>query len=436
MNPTFKPPRIIGVKPTSEASRLGIKKNYRLSAVNEREVTDQLDFRFHACEGIYSITVVETSGEQIKYYLDGIEPDELGIELEPLKPMRCKNKCIFCFCDQNHPKARKSLRFKDEDYRYSFLEGNFVTLSHITDAQLDKIIEHRLSPLYISVHAIDKALRDMMLGIPSPRDIKEVIDLLASGNIKMHTQIVLCPGINDGQHLVETIEWLAQRFPQVRSIGIVPVGLTRFRDPKSHIKPVTPLYAKMLVNDIRSLQDSFSASLQNPLVFLSDEWYLQSGIELPPDEHYHDYPQLENGIGMVRSFIEDWKKALPVALRKASTRLAKYILVTGDLFYPILRDLISGMAGNAKQMIEVLPVKNRYLGESVTVAGLLAGQDIADALSSCDYEGIALIPPDAYNLQLNAFIDDMSLRELGSLIGRKVKVASEEPSDLLSEIVG
>ncbi|MBU1700477.1 MAG: DUF512 domain-containing protein, partial [Candidatus Eisenbacteria bacterium] len=295
------PLKISSVIPGSPAESLGLKPGDRLLSINGEQVRDTLDFHFCVADEDLEIEYLhETSRRSLSCYLPAGE--DMGIEFEQEKIRTCGNDCLFCFVDQNPEGLRKTLYVKDEDYRLSFLHGNFITLTNLKDWEIERIIRQRLSPLYISVHSTDPDVRKRLLRPRQDRDILKLLGRLAEGNIRMHTQIVLCPGYNDGNDLLRTIDTLAEFYPAVESLAIVPLGMTDHREKTSSLDPVTPELAREIMMQARPTQRRFRRRNGITWLYLSDEFYRLVGRPVPPAVHYDDFPQLENGIGLTRNF--------------------------------------------------------------------------------------------------------------------------------------
>jgi putative radical SAM enzyme (TIGR03279 family) len=366
-------------------------------------------------------------------------PDEdAGLILSPPSYRRCQNRCLFCFIDQLPPGMRSTLYFKDEDFRLSFVFGNYLTLTSLTREDQERIIAQRLSPLYISVHATNPALRQKMLRHPRAGKIGQQIRQLAEGGIEMHTQIVLCPGINDGLYLEQTIRDLSSFWPEVKSIAIVPVGLTRYRQHLFPLSPVTENYAREIIEWVAPWQKEFRSRLRETLVYLSDEFYLLTGHPFPSVKDYGEFPQYENGIGMVVRFREAFQKEknyLPGRL----THPRKVTVVTGFLAYQILSPLIVQLNRISRLQINLVAVKNDFFGYQVSVAGLLTGQDIQRQLTSQGLGEEVLLPQILISedeLGRKVFLDDITVEELSHHLGVKVKVVSATARGLLEGILG
>src|SRR5215213_5945670 len=298
---------------TSEslAEELGLETGDRITKVNGRTVRDYLDFRFQTSgETELDLTVKKQTGETWEIELEREEGEDFGLMFEQIVPRQCANECLFCFCKGNPADARPSLFVRDEDIRLSFLYGNYTTLSSITDDEMNRIIEQRLSPQYVSVHATDLKTRAYLLGVDEKRaDISDKLKFLLDNDIEIHAQVVLCPTINDGRQLEKTLRDLAAHYPRVVSTAVVPVALTRYNTDKRLTK-VTPELCRRTIREVERLQKEFRKTLGVTFAFLGDEIYLKAGMEIPSRRHYGNYPQIEDGVGMVRSFLTKMESAM------------------------------------------------------------------------------------------------------------------------------
>ena len=345
-----------------------------------------------------------------------------GIAFEPMHFGCCGNHCIFCFIDQNPRGLRKTLYFKDEDYRLSFLHGNYVTLTRTGRADLARIAAQRLSPLYISVHAADPAVRTKMLGLSSDDHLMDKIRFLADSRIELHAQIVLCPGINDGRVLAETHDALRAFYPQMKSLAVVPVGLTRHRKGLPDLRAVDAGTARQVIGGIHALQERNIKELGGSFVFLADEFYLLAGAPLPPAARYGEFWQIENGVGMTRAFLDDFEREA-ADLPKRLKRRKKIVIVTGALAAPVLEGrVIPRLRQIGGLEADLALVENRFYGTSVTVSGLLTGQDIARALAGRTAGATVLLPANCLNTD-GLFLDDWTPERLSAGLGCRVVVA-------------
>lgn len=425
---------ISSVAPGSIAEEAGILPGDAIISINDHPLTDIIDYRFYAAEEEIDV-LVQRGGEQAVISVEKDYDDQLGIEFkeELFDGIRtCANRCIFCFVHQLPKGMRRTLYLKDDDYRLSFLHGNFVTLTNLEDVDIQRIIEQRLSPLYISVHTTEHELREMMLGCHNSPDVMGQIRILAENRITLHTQIVVCPGINDGEHLARTVNDLASLHPGVSSIGIVPVGLTKHRSAKLHLNTVNSSFAKDIIGKVRKWQHEFRKQLGRRLVWASDELYLAADIRVPASAVYEGYPQLENGIGIVRRFIDDARR-IRRKLPKSIPHPLKATVVTSTLAAPLVEDFTKylNMVDNLK--VSVAEIKNRFFGESVTVAGLLTGKDIIDQLGKQTNLGEVIIIP-TIMLRDRTFLDDVSIDDLSKSLNSAVRIVDPYASALVREL--
>lgn len=398
---------IIDIDPEGTAARLGVRKGDCIIAVNGTEVRDAIDYRFLVAEDRISLTLLTPGGQPRTVELEKDPDDTLGLFFAPFPIKRCRNKCIFCFVDQMPPACRKSLYVKDDDFRASFLYGNYITLGALSESDWQRIFHQRLSPLYISVHATDPALRSFILGNNRAPDIMMSMRRLAAGGISMHAQIVLCPGVNDGPFLLRTLDDLSGLFPSVLSIAVVPVGLTAFRKGLFPLRAFSRKEARAFVDEVTRFGRSWKIRHGTRLVFASDEFYVKAGIPVPPASFYEDFPQIENGVGMVSDFLRGARRTrIP-----ASVSAFRATLVTGLSFRRMLRDAAARLSGVRGLSLRILAVRNKFFGESVTVAGLLTGSDIAAALEDKRLGDLVVIPAEALNDD-GIFLDGMSLEQL------------------------
>jgi len=382
--------------------------------VNGRVLGDFIDFQFYTgSEDRVRLGIIKKSGEVIELDIEVGEGEVWGLDFEYFSPRQCANDCIFCFCNQNPKGSRESLFFKDEDTRLSFLHGNYTTMSSISKLEMDRIIEQRLSPQYVSVHATDPEVRRYLLGRKRPDDVLGKMRYLAEHNVDLHGQIVLCPEINDGRVLRQTVYDLAELHPQLRSVAIVPVVFTKLHNYHDRLTPVTDSFCREMIKEVRLWQREFRRRFGTTFVFLADEFYLRAGVPLPGRAHYGDYPQIEDGVGMVRRFVTDAAKTLrrEISGLGIRTKGLRGTVATGELFYPILSRYVSDVNERFKTRLKVIRVKNQFFGEEVTVAGLLAGGDVLKARR--EIAGDFLIVPEQACLKSgHVFLDDLTIEDL------------------------
>ncbi|MFV0388959.1 MAG: DUF512 domain-containing protein [Pyrinomonadaceae bacterium] len=434
---------IDSVEELSIAQEVGLETGDRIVSVNGKRVRDYLDFRFQTSGEIFlNLLVKKLNGETWELDVERDEGEDLGINFEQIVPRQCANECLFCFCKGNPDDARPSLFVRDEDIRLSFLYGNYTTLSSVTEDEMNRIIEQRLSPQYVSVHATDLETRAKLLGVSQDRaDISEKLQTLLENNIELHGQIVLCPGINDGAQLEKTLRDLAAEFPGFVSVAIVPVALTRY-NTDARLTRVTPEFCKDTIMQVTALQKEFRKNLGTTFAFLGDEIYLKAGVEIPSVKHYGNYPQIEDGVGMIRNFLSDFEELL-IALKKSVSngkyaRLQPKIdrrthaaalkpfesncnkelpqnlngtIFTGEMFAPILRDRIEFYNNLIGAELNVKAVRNEYFGGDVSVAGLLSGSDFVREKNSVNGDFV-IIPAHVIKTDEPVLIDGMSFAEL------------------------
>ena len=399
----------------SIAAELGLRPGDVLLSINGHVLRDVIDYRFYGAEEELEL-VVERGGKQIVYQVERGYDQEPGIEFaEPtFDGLRlCNNRCEFCFIKGMPPGMRRSLYIKDDDYRYSFLFGNFITLTNLTEDDWDRLAEQRLSPLYVSVHATDLALRRRILGSPAAPDVTEQLKRLGSLGIQVHAQIVLIPDLNDGQHLARTVADLTALYPTVQSIAVVPLGLTKYH--RGPFRVYRPEEAKPILAQISVWQREYRRQRGLGLVYASDEWYLLAGLDVPPAEEYDGFPQLENGVGLTRTFLDE-----ELRVEGFEFRIGKVALVCGTLIAPLLESKAAELPGVE---IEVVPVGNRFFGPTVTVSGLLTGQDVIGALQGRDLGDVVFLPRAMFDASGELTLDDVSPAMIGERLGVRVEVA-------------
>jgi putative radical SAM enzyme (TIGR03279 family) len=407
-----------------------------LEAIDGHPIRDIIDYKFYSADHRLEIKIRSPLGE-LKHIIVEKQPDEdLGLQFYPIRYKSCHNKCIFCFVHQLPRGLRKALYFKDEDFRLSFLHGNFITLTNVLNNDINRIVKQRLSPLYISVHATDEELRKKILGNSNIPQIMPLIQKLAEAKIEMHTQIVLCPGINDGVYLDRSVKDLSALYPYVESLALVPVGLTKFRDKLPEIKPVSKAYSKNVIVLVKDWQRVFRERWGTGFVYAADEFFTKAELDIPPSRYYDEFHQIENGVGMMRKLLDDFKsrqKYLPKNLKES----LKITLMTGVSAFRLINQLVEEKLNQIKGLkIQPVVVKNQFFGHSVTVTGLLTGVDILRTLKGEKSLGeIILLPPDCLNRD-GLFLDDMSPHDLERELGRKVIVGSYDLVDTLIRGIG
>ncbi len=419
------------VSPASLGAEMDLEPGDRIIKVNGRTIRDYLDFRFHtAGETELLLEVRKKSGEDWELELERAEHEDFGFSFEQIVPRQCANECLFCFCKGNPTDARPSLFVRDEDIRLSFLYGNYTTLSSISEDELQRIIEQRLSPQYVSVHATDLNVRAYLLGVDKERaEIRGTLKRLLDAGINVHAQVVLCPRINDGDVLLKTINDLAAEYPRITSVAIVPLGLTRY-NTDARLTAVTPDFCREVIHQVETLQTQLRARLGTNFAFLGDEIYLRGGRAVPPRAHYGEYPQIEDGVGMVRSFHEEFGRMIKRLERKRVGQLhCAGTILTGTLFAPVLQKLIDKLNARFRTRLSVVAVSNGYFGGDVSVAGLLTGQDLLTASERISGDFV-LIPKQVLKSDEAIMLDGMRIEEVEQKLG--VPVQAIDVSDLTS----
>src|SRR5688572_11247979 len=348
-----QPLKVLSVEPGSLAERIGLQPNDTIFELNGKPLLDPVDFQFQAGTVGRRISIRTQHG--VKTFVRR-EWESFGLEFEAIEPLTCQNNCVFCFVHQNPARVRPSLHIKDEDYRLSFLFGNYLTLTNVDEPELQRIIDQRLSPLYISVHATEPSLRARMLGNPEYDGFLEKVERLVAAGITIHGQVVLCPDWNDGANLERTIEDMVKLYPGAASLAVVPVGLTNHRKNLPQLKPFTKEIARKTIGHVTGIQKTLKKNLGTPYVFLRDDIYIMAGEALPPISHYRDFPQIENGVGMVRSFLKQFDAALRKK-HKTSRRL-RGTVCTGRVFYPYLKENVERLGMDLK----VVAVESKFCG--------------------------------------------------------------------------
>lgn len=413
---------ICEVVPNSLGAEMDLETGDRIIKVNGRIVRDYLDFRFQtAGETELVLEVRKQSGEDWEVELDRAEGEDFGLAFEQIVPRQCANECIFCFCNGNPADARPSLFIKDEDVRLSFLYGNYTTLTSISEDEIRRIVEQRLSPQYVSVHATDLDVRAYMLGVDKNRaDISIKLQRLLDAGIEVHAQVVLCPGINDNEVLRKTILDLAAEYPRITSVAIVPLGLTRYNSDE-RLTRVTREFCRDVIDQVVPLQKQLHAKLGTNFALLGDEIYLRAGRRIPGRSHYGDYPQIEDGVGMVRSFANKFEALVRRLDRVECATLNQKVgtIFTGTLFAPALKKMIDRLNARFGTRLIVEPLENSYFGGDVSVAGLLTGQELLKARERVTGEFV-LIPRQMLKSDEAIMLDGMKLADLSRAMGQPI----------------
>jgi len=411
----------------SIAHEVGLEKGDVFLEMNGHPIRDVIDYMFYSKEGTLDLKV-HRGNKILNFKVKKKERADLGFGFKQFKIKFCRNKCIFCFVDQLPKGMRKPLYLKDEDYRMSFLYGNYITLTNLSALDKKRIIAQRLSPLYVSVHTTNNDLRRKMLGNPKAPDILKEIQELTSHKIRIHAQIVLCPGLNDGDELSRTIKDLLRFYPYVASIAIVPVGLTRYK--KGHLRPVEKSDALKIVENVKQIRRRFKKRHGDPIVHLADEFYIKTDVPFPSLSEYGDLPQVENGVGLVPVFLNSAKKLkLP---RKIEPR--KIALFTGTSFMPYLEEFVQRLKAIDGLTLDVFKIENKFFGSMITVTGLLTGKDILKTIVGKTKADCLLVPDIVLREGHNVFLDGVTPKDMEESLGMQVRVIEPTPEGLIRGI--
>ena len=406
------------IKSVDEGSvgfEIGLEPNDKLLKFNGQEIEDVLDYFFIESQEEFTMTV-DRAGEIHELEVEKYEDEDMGLNfVSDLDTRTCHNKCVFCFVDQMPEGYRDTLYCKDDDYRLSFISGNYVTLTNDTQKDLERIVRLQLTPIYVSVHATDGEVRKNMLANRFSDKIMSQLKYLTDNGITVHTQVVLCKNLNDGPQLQKTMEDLYSMYPMVKSLAIVPVGMTKFRAGLAHIEKSDKNFAETTIDLVDEFAKKCTDEVADAFVCCSDEFYCLTDREFPNKEHYCGYPQIENGVGLVRKFIDEFEDA--VQENKVFNK-KKTLLVTGVSFYPHLTKLLESVSAPHK----VVCVENTLFGDTVTVAGLLTGNVIYDKIKDMDFERI-LLPQNVLREFGDVFLDNMTLEEFKEKVNAEVVIS-------------
>lgn len=420
---------IAKVKDGSLAQKAGITAGDTIEYINGREVIDYLDYMYLSMSETVEIKL---SNRCVKISNGDFEP--LGIEFETLlidKPKSCLNKCVFCFIDQLPPDMRESCKFKDDDYRLSFLQGNYVTLTNMSDREIDRIIEYNLPRINVSVHTTNPALRRKMLNNKNAGKIMEQIDKFAKNGMNINCQIVLCPGYNDGEELERTISDLGEYCFQIESVSIVPVGISKYRENLAEMTPFTKESAAAVIDTVSAWQKKFRDKVGINFVYLSDEFYITADRPIPDAAHYDGFPQIENGVGLCASLREEFEEALKATPDK--TVKTEKSVATGVIAYEFIKSLTDKLSG---EPIHVYKIENDFFGNQITVTGLITGGDLISGLKGKPLGKTLLISKSMLRHDEDIFLDDMTLSEVKEALGVEIKTNDNDGFELLSLLLG
>ena len=412
------------VMPDSIACDAGIEPGDIIESVNGKSFRDILDFKFLTSDEFYTVEVTKTDGstEEIEIYNDCFEA--FGAEFEnPLidKPMLCKNKCIFCFMDQLPPNVRPTMLFKDDDVRLSFLQGNYVTLTNLSDDDIERICSLRISPINVSVHVTDPDRRVMMLANPNAANLMKVMRRFADAGIVMNGQIVLCLGINDGDYLKKTITDLKTLYPAIRSVSIVPVGLSKYRKNLFELRGFDQSSARDVVSLVEPYQKEFKRTLGTSLVYLADEFYIQANLPIPPYEHYEEFPQIENGVGLIAAMRDEIDEELKYIEEYSHLSPSPKTVATSVIAHEFISECVAKIKKFRPDAdVRVEKIENGFFGDKITVTGLICGSDIINQLKGKITTEYLMLSESMFKADCDVFLDDTTLEEVEDALGVKV----------------
>ena len=433
--------RITEIEKGSYADKNGISAGDSLISINGNAICDVLDYRFYLSEKTVELELMRESGKYVVKIKKG-EYDDIGLGFEtPLmdKKHSCKNGCIFCFIDQNPPGLRESLYFKDDDSRLSFIHGNYITLTNMSDGDVDRIVKMRFSPINISVHTTNPELRVKMMKNKRSGEVLGYLGRFKDAGLSMCGQIVLCKGVNDGDELLRSMRDLSEYFPEMGSVSIVPAGLTKYRDGLYPLTDFSKEEAIGVINLVNEIGEQMLSSHGSRMFFAADEFYLKADIEVPSEEYYEGYPQIENGVGMLRSFMEDfglaWEDISDMRDSLAEERIVS--IATGVAAYPMIESMAKKLESYIRGLhINVYEIKNYFFGESITVAGLLTGRDICDQLTGRELGEELFIPENALRDGEDVFLCGMTLGELSEKLNVKISISENDGYEFVRSMLG
>lgn len=430
--------KISGVDEGSIAEECGIEKGDTLISINGNEITDVLDYRFYMTDDYLLLRLVLKDGSEEEVEIEKDEYEDIGLEFETYlmdKQTSCRNKCIFCFIDQTPKGMRESLYFKDDDARLSFLFGNYITLTNLKQKDIDRIIKLKISPVNISVHTTNEELRCKMMGNRFAGECLKYIKQIADAGTEINTQLVLCPGINDGEELKKSIEDLSKMFPNIQTISCVPVGVTKYRENLFNLRPYIKEEAIEVINIIEGYADKFYQKYGKRFAYASDEFYLTAEKPLPDYNYYGDFAQLENGVGLLRLLETEFYEALEEKEKKKIKR--KISIATGKLAYPFIDKFAKSACEKVNGLeINTYEIKNEFYGETITVAGLITGQDIIKQLKGKDLGEELLLPRVMLRNEGDVFLDDITPKQIEEELNVNIVFTENDGYFLLDAMLG
>ncbi len=427
--------KILFVEPYSVGAEIGLEQGDAITHFNNEPVADILDYEYFEGQENFSVTILAKTGESVVVDIEKDVDETLGLVFEDkyyLTPRACRNKCIFCFVDQLPKGMRKSLYLKDDDWRMSFAAGSYVTFTNLTDDEISRICNKKFSPLYVSVHATDDVTRRNMLQNQTAAPILPLMKKFGDSGVKMNTQVVLCPDINDKQILQQTMQDLYDLYPAVSTLAIVPVGLTKYRNGLKDIKLVDKQKALEVLEQVESFAQKCLEEKGTRFVFCSDEFYVVAEKPIPDYEFYEDFAQIENGVGLLAKFKQEFDEGVQVFSRAKNK---KFTIATGDSAFGFISSLANELKQKFDVKVDVVEIKNKFFGESVTVSGLLTAPDILDTLEQSGVGDVLLLPRSLLRETEDVFLDGMTLDQFKIKVGKEVEIVENDGFDFCAHML-
>ncbi|AEY66705.1 DUF512 domain-containing protein [Clostridium sp. BNL1100] len=432
--------KICMVQSESIAEEAGVEAGDFLLSINKQNIKDIFDYRYYQASEELLLEIEKPDGEIWEIEVEKDEIEDLGLEFEDSLidgAKSCTNKCIFCFIDQLPKGMRETVYFKDDDSRLSFLTGNYVTLTNIKNEELERIIHYRMSPINVSVHTTNPDLRKFMLGNRFAGDVMDKIRMLTDNGIEVNCQIVLCRDINDHHELDKTIDDLCQLYPSINSVSIVPVGISRHRENLFELKPFDMESSANVINQVHKWQNKLLQERGSRVIYLSDEFYINAGIDIPKYKEYEGFPQIENGVGMVALLRQEVKEALKNKKKHIMSTQRKVSLVTGRLVYKNILQLVDEIKNVYSGLeVNVYDIENDFFGPYVTVTGLLTGQDIVKQLKGRDLGQELLISRNMLRAGEHVFLDDYTVERIEVELDIPIRIVDSSGSDFVNALIG
>ena len=430
--------KIKSVDKNSAAYKKGIRDGYILNRIGSHEIHDVLDYQFYAQETNLIVDFVTDKGQYRRVRIIKDEFEDLGLEFETYlmdKQTRCSNGCVFCFIDQLPKGMRETLYFKDDDSRLSFLFGNYITLTNLSERDVERIIEMHISPVNVSVHTMNPELRVKMMKNKNAGKSLGILKRLADAGIKLNAQLVLCPGLNDADELAYSLQKLGELYPAIQSIAAVPVGLTKYREKLCKLNEYTKETAKDVIRIVDEFSQNFKKEHGTRLAYCSDEFYIKADLDIPPEEYYEDYLQIENGVGLWKSLESEFFDALKDS--ETDGKEKKLSIATGVAAFPLIKSLCDAMMKKHKNIkVYVYEIINDFFGYSITVAGLVTGQDLIAQLKGKPLGEKLLLPSVMLRSEQDMFLDDVTVETVENELGILIETVSNDGSDLFNKIIG